>query len=715
MQGNVNIPDSTITSALTFRNLVLMNMQQLTNFPYIENDFDALTDYELLCLVVKFLNDVIDNQNEQNDSITNMYNAFLALQTYVNNTKETLEDAFNELDDYVRNYFDNLDVQEEINNKLDQMLEDGVLEQIIEQFIQSTAIWCFDTVADMKAATNLIDGSFAKTLGYYSVDDGGESTYKITNTESLTDYQEELTSGLYATLILNNKINVHQVGAYGDGTHDDSDAINQALSLAVTNINFGHGKTYMVRGYEEGQAEGSTTGLTATTGLIIPSNKIVDLCESEVKCITNSRQNYNIFTIKDSSNVILKNGKITGDRKNHTGNSGEWGYGVSIRNSSNISLSKLICSECWGDGININNNGDTSTFNKNIIIKECICDSNRRQGMSIENGDGINITDSSFINTGNSNYRTNPASGVDIEPGASQYVKNITFDRCNFSNNYNDGILIDGANINYIKVLNSLITDNSGNSSNSAIGIIQAKNILFENNEINTDTLNTNEVIAITLNESVKFINNKIKNMLSLIRTGDIDNSTIEYINNTIIRTTASQWNDIIETIATDSTSVNNIMIVKNNKFIATDNTLNIRRWIFVSNSATFKKLICDNNSFKYGRTAITCITNCIISNNDFIAQYDFPLNFPTGDDDRVAIIKDNIIEEPCYNSNVAGVIGNGNNNNINISNNTVYKNCLSSYDQVTRNYSPSRMLQTENPTGASLNVNNNILDNTIS
>ena len=86
MQENVNIQDSNITTNLTFRQLVLMNMQQLTNFPYIEKDFDALTDYELLCLVVKFLNDVIANQNEQNDSITRMYQSFLALQEYINNT-----------------------------------------------------------------------------------------------------------------------------------------------------------------------------------------------------------------------------------------------------------------------------------------------------------------------------------------------------------------------------------------------------------------------------------------------------------------------------------------------------------------------------------------------------------------------------------------------------------------------------------------------------
>lgn len=233
MQGNVNIPDSTITSELTFRQLVLMNMQQLTNFPYIEKDFDALTDYELLCLVVKFLNDVIDNQNEQNDSITNMYNAFLELQTYVNNTKDTLETAFNNLDDYVRNYFDNLDVQEEINNKLDQMLEDGVLEQIIEQFLQSTAIWAFDTVSDLKAATNLTNGSFTKTLGYYNKNDNGGAIYKIrTKLENETGddaFKIEIGSTLIAELIINDVIKVNSLGADSTGTDDSSSIIQLAL------------------------------------------------------------------------------------------------------------------------------------------------------------------------------------------------------------------------------------------------------------------------------------------------------------------------------------------------------------------------------------------------------------------------------------------------------------------------------------------------------
>lgn len=102
----------------------------------------------------------------------------------VNNNGEAtheLQVLFTELQSYVNNYFDNLDVQDEINNKLDKMLEDGVLEQIIEQYLSSSAIWGFDNVASMKEATNLIDGSFAKTLGFYSKNDGGSALYKIKN------------------------------------------------------------------------------------------------------------------------------------------------------------------------------------------------------------------------------------------------------------------------------------------------------------------------------------------------------------------------------------------------------------------------------------------------------------------------------------------------------------------------------------------------------
>ena len=117
------------------------------------------------------------------------------------NTKTTVEDyinQFNELHDYVHDYFDNLDVQEEINNKLDAMVEDGTLQEIIADYLNASALWCYDTVADMVQATNLIAGSFAKTLGHYTKEDGLGAYYKIDTTGEI-----ELSNGLYATAVEN--------------------------------------------------------------------------------------------------------------------------------------------------------------------------------------------------------------------------------------------------------------------------------------------------------------------------------------------------------------------------------------------------------------------------------------------------------------------------------------------------------------------------------
>ena len=158
----------------------------LQNFPFIEEDFDALTDYQLLCKVVEYLNKVINSQNE------------------VIEVAEELTASFNELQSFVENYFANLDVQEEINNKLDVMAEDGTLQEIITTYIQSNVAWTFDTVADMQQATNLVEGSYARTLGYTSLDDKMGGLYKITTVSSGNIPLN--TSGLYAHHLKENAI-----------------------------------------------------------------------------------------------------------------------------------------------------------------------------------------------------------------------------------------------------------------------------------------------------------------------------------------------------------------------------------------------------------------------------------------------------------------------------------------------------------------------------
>ena len=168
----------------------------------------------------------------------------------VNNTVEEYIQKFNDLHDYVEDYFDNLDVQKEINNKLDEMASDGTLADIISLYLQSNATMTYNTVADLKLAENLVNGSFAKTLGYRSINDGGCATYKvrtITNDDVVDEAKiiELHDDTLIAELIFDKYVSPEQFGCYGDDTHDDT-ANFQKLLNANKAIKLTSGKTYKV-------------------------------------------------------------------------------------------------------------------------------------------------------------------------------------------------------------------------------------------------------------------------------------------------------------------------------------------------------------------------------------------------------------------------------------------------------------------------------------
>ena len=66
--------------------------------------------------------------------------------------------------------------------------------------------------------------------------------------------------------------------------------------------------------------------------------------------------------------------------------------------AKNIQLENLTITKCWGDGINLNNStGSAGSDNENVFINNCICDNNRRQGMSIESVKNMLVQNSKFI------------------------------------------------------------------------------------------------------------------------------------------------------------------------------------------------------------------------------------------------------------------------------------------------------------------------------
>lgn len=183
-------------------------------------------------------NDEIERfENATNDEIERFEGAtndeIERFEGVVNDTVEEYIGKFNELHDYVEDYFENLDVQEEINNKLDDMVEQGTLQEIITTYIQSNVAWTFDSVSEMQSSTNLIAGSYAQTFGYASVDDGGASLYLIRNKEEGESADNMFTiaigSTLIAELVTVPNINICQLGASTSAV-DNSTFINASLT-----------------------------------------------------------------------------------------------------------------------------------------------------------------------------------------------------------------------------------------------------------------------------------------------------------------------------------------------------------------------------------------------------------------------------------------------------------------------------------------------------
>lgn len=135
---------------------------------------DSISYYELLNKVVHYLNNVIKDVSAMGGNINDLLDAFIKLQNYVNY------------------YFDNLDIQSEVNNIIDRMIKDGTFSALF-----GTA----DTV-DMMQNTLYSVGRFVTTEGYYYKGDGGNNTY-ITTAESVNDLsiKSKKVDNLYFTAV----------------------------------------------------------------------------------------------------------------------------------------------------------------------------------------------------------------------------------------------------------------------------------------------------------------------------------------------------------------------------------------------------------------------------------------------------------------------------------------------------------------------------------
>ena len=92
----------------------------------------------------------------------------------------------------------------------------------------------YSSIYEMKKDVSLKENLYVRTLGYYSEDIGGSAYYKIINNSGINLDKKKyiaLDNGLCAMLYpINNKIDLKQVGAYGNGVNDETEILNYAFS-----------------------------------------------------------------------------------------------------------------------------------------------------------------------------------------------------------------------------------------------------------------------------------------------------------------------------------------------------------------------------------------------------------------------------------------------------------------------------------------------------
>ncbi|HJW46365.1 MAG TPA: right-handed parallel beta-helix repeat-containing protein [Lysobacter sp.] len=198
-------------------------------------------------------------------------------------------------------------------------------------------------------------------------------------------------------------LNVRNYGAFGDGSHDDTAAIQKAInSLPST---------------------GGTVFIPAGTYLInaVTSIKLRSLMHlkldpgAKLAAKATSSGQYNVVLADVVHDVEISGGQIVGERDKHLGTEGEGGHGIRIRGSQRVTIRDIRISKGWGDGITVGpkpNYKARFTYSKDVVVANVVCTQNRRNGLSIGNVIGMKVYDSEFSYTNG----TAPQCGIDVEP-----------------------------------------------------------------------------------------------------------------------------------------------------------------------------------------------------------------------------------------------------------------------------------------------------------
>ena len=504
-----------------------------------------------------------------------------------NNAKCVLElqNLFIDLKNYVENYFNNLDIEAEINKKLDKMIENGTLQQIMNNFLTNSVI-SFNNVHDMKNCNFLINNSNARTMGYYEPGDNGGTLYHIVSENPNIKGQIELNNGLFAYLIVeSDTLNVKQFGAKGDGITDDTQALQNCFDYKPKNILLNN-ERYLI-----------SSTLKLYSNIEGKVDSIITFPSQDPTYINDVGPLNSILFIGGINNISIKNLHLIGSYPLSGGELGEHAHGIELRGSNDIVIENCIIENPYGDCVFIRGNYSDQLYKdscQNIKIQNCTLINPRRCSIAIVNGDYIYILNNKI--TKPNSY----VSAIDIEPNDAAMSAKYIFIENNTFNVVGQAIKSFRSEINNHDPIVLVIKNNYSENNSLFININFASFINIENN-IFKNSLNASELRNIN---SGIYSNNIQKKGVIFVNCNNI-NVNNNYIENGILHCSN------INNFNINSNNMNNNSYITDGQpiLIKSGSNINVSN-NFIYNTRIGIRLFLDN-----------LLNDCIISNNTIITS----------------------------------------------------------------------------------------------
>lgn len=176
-------------------------------------------------------------------------------------------------------------------------------------------------------------------------------------------------------------------------------------------------------------------------GIVLTTNqKLVMSPSALLVALPNNKKNYQVINITGRDGVSVSGGQIIGERKEHNGSGGEWGHGIYVAGSTNITIDNVDISQCWGDGIYLGFYDGPNKSSNGVTITNCNLHHNRRNNLSITDVSNVTVNNCEF------NYASgaDPQYGIDIEPNKNRTCSNVTISNSRFKGNAKGTIQILG-------------------------------------------------------------------------------------------------------------------------------------------------------------------------------------------------------------------------------------------------------------------------------